>query len=86
MTSQAEYKVICFHECVTGYGAPNGGAMRPQPGNTRIVNVLHVKEKLKYDMDVFVMNCLIIGYGNGAVPNGYGAKPNGKWSYLVAVL
>lgn len=28
----AEYKVICFHECVTGYGATRGDALRPQPG------------------------------------------------------
>lgn len=38
MTSQSEHKVIPFHECATGYGASRGGAMRPQPGNTCIVN------------------------------------------------
>lgn len=39
MTFQSEYKVICCHECVTGYGATRGGAMRPQAGNTFIVNM-----------------------------------------------
>ena len=29
-------------------------------------------------MDIFALICLSQGYGNGAAPNGYGAKPNGN--------
>lgn len=53
MTSQAEYKVICFHECVTGNGATRGGAMRPQPGNTCIQQCgFKHSDEFKYDIDV----------------------------------